>query len=40
MVFQVKDVTMLEKIKAGDKVMFTTDKVDGAFTVLSIEKTK
>ncbi len=40
MVFQVKNVTMLENIKAGDKVMFTADKVDGAFMVMSIEKAK
>ena len=40
MVFQVKNAAMLENIKAGDKVMFTADKVDGAFTVLSIEKAK
>ena len=40
MVFQVKNAAMLENIKTGDKVMFTADKVDGAFTVLSIEKAK
>jgi Cu(I)/Ag(I) efflux system periplasmic protein CusF len=40
MVFQVKDVTMLEKIKSGDKVKFTADKVNGAFTVMSIEIAK
>jgi Cu(I)/Ag(I) efflux system periplasmic protein CusF len=40
MVFQVKNTAMLENIKAGDKVMFTADKVDGAFMVLSIEKAK
>lgn len=40
MVFQVKNAAMLENIKAGDKVMFTADKVDGAYMVLSIEKVK
>jgi Cu/Ag efflux protein CusF len=40
MVFQVKDAAMLANIKAGDKVMFTADKVNGAFTVMSIEKAK
>ena len=40
MVFQVKDVTMLEKIKSGDKVKFTADKVNGAYTVMSIEIAK
>ena len=37
MVFQVKDPAMLEKVKTGDKVRFTADKVNGAFTVTSIE---
>ena len=37
MVFQVKDPALLEKIKAGDQVSFTVDKVNGAYTVLSIE---
>ncbi len=40
MVFQVKNTVMLENIKAGDKVMFTADKVDGAYMVMSIEKAK
>lgn len=40
MVFQVKDPAMLDKVKAGDKVKFTVDKVNGAFMVLSLEKTK
>jgi Cu/Ag efflux protein CusF len=37
MVFQVKDPAMLGKVKTGDKVRFTADKVNGAFTVTSIE---
>ncbi len=40
MVFQVKDTAMLEKVKAGDKVKFTTDKVNGAYTVMTIELAK
>ena len=40
MVFQVKDRALLEKVKAGDKVNFTVDKINGAFTVLSIEPRK
>ena len=40
MVFQVKDAAMLEKVKTGDKVKFTADKVNGAFTVMSIEIAK
>ena len=40
MVFQVKDAAMLEKVKTGDKIKFTADKVNGAFTVMSIEIAK
>jgi Cu(I)/Ag(I) efflux system protein CusF len=38
MVFQVKDPGMLEKVKAGDKVKFSAEKVGGAYTVTRIEK--
>ena len=37
MVFRVKDPDLLAKVKPGDKVRFTADKVGGALTVLSIE---
>jgi Cu(I)/Ag(I) efflux system periplasmic protein CusF len=37
MVFQVKDAALLDKLKAGDKIRFSADKVDGAYTVLSAE---
>jgi Cu(I)/Ag(I) efflux system protein CusF len=37
MVFRVRDPALLGKVKPGDKVRFTADKVDGALTVLSIE---
>ncbi|MBJ2157810.1 copper-binding protein [Variovorax sp. IB41] len=37
MVFRVQDPELLGKVKPGDKVRFTADKVDGALTVLSIE---
>lgn len=37
MVFQMKDPSMLEKFKAGDKVQFTADNLNGAMTVMSIE---
>lgn len=37
MVFRVKDTELLAKVKPGDKVRFTADKVDGALTVLSME---
>ena len=36
MVFLVKDEAMLGQVKAGDKVRFTADKVDGVLTVMSI----
>lgn len=36
MVFRVSDPALLSKVKPGDKVQFTADKVDGALTVLSI----
>jgi Cu(I)/Ag(I) efflux system protein CusF len=37
MVFRVNDPALLAKVKPGDKVRFTADKVDGALTVMSIE---
>jgi Cu/Ag efflux protein CusF len=38
MVFQVKDPAMLDQVKAGDRVRFAADKIDGAYTVTRIEK--
>lgn len=40
MVFQVKDVALLDKVSAGDKVMFTAEKVGGAIIVTAIETAK
>ena len=40
MVFQVKDHSMLDKVKAGDKVRFTAEKLNGAITLTSIEAAK
>lgn len=40
MVFQVKDAALLDKVKAGDKVRFTADKVGGAYIVLTLEPVK
>lgn len=40
MVFQVKDKAMLDQIKAGDKVDFVADKVNGKLTVVQIETKK
>jgi Cu(I)/Ag(I) efflux system periplasmic protein CusF len=39
MVFQVKDPALLGQVKAGDKVRFTADKINGAYTVLTLEAT-
>ena len=38
MVFQVKEPAMLDKVKEGDKVQFTAEKIRGQYTVTSIEK--
>jgi Cu/Ag efflux protein CusF len=40
MVFRVKDSAMLDKVKAGDKVQFTAEKLGGALTVTAIEPVK
>ena len=40
MVFQVKDPAMLDKVKTGDKVRFTAEKMNGALTVTNIEAGK
>ena len=40
MVFQVKDQSMLDRVKAGDKVRFIADKVGGAYTVTHLEPSK
>jgi Cu(I)/Ag(I) efflux system periplasmic protein CusF len=37
MVFQVRETAMLEAVKAGDKVKFQADKIEGAYTVTHIE---
>jgi Cu/Ag efflux protein CusF len=37
MVFQVKDKSLLDKVKQGDKVRFTAEKIGGQFTVTEIE---
>ena len=39
-VFQVKDPALLDKVKTGDKVSVTIDRINGAYTVLSIEPRK
>jgi Cu(I)/Ag(I) efflux system periplasmic protein CusF len=40
MVFQVPKPALLGSIKAGDRVRFTADKVNGAYTVLTLELAK
>ncbi len=38
MVFRVKNPALLEGLKEGDKIWFTAEKIDGAYTVTSVEK--
>ena len=40
MVFKAADPTLLKTVKAGDKVKFTADRVNGQLTVTSIQKGK
>lgn len=40
MVFRVKDPAMLEQVKAGDKIRFAAEKVNGAITVTKLEAAK
>jgi len=40
MVFRVKDPAMLDQVKAGDKINFVADKVEGQFTVTQLEVQK
>jgi len=40
MVFRANDPAMFKAVKAGDKVKFEPDRVNGQFTVMKIEKVK
>lgn len=40
MVFRAQDPAMLKAVKAGDKIKFDADKINGQFTVTKIEKAK
>ena len=40
MVFRAQDPAMLKAVKAGDKVKFVPERINGQFTVTKIEKTK
>ena len=37
MVFQVRDPAQLGKLKAGDQIQFSADKVNGAYTVIDLK---
>ena len=40
MVFAAKDPAMLNSVKAGDKVKFDAERVNGQITVIKIEKSR
>lgn len=40
MVFRVKEASMLDGLKVGQKVKFEADRVNGQITVMRIEKAK
>lgn len=40
MVYRVADPAMLTKLKAGDKITFDTDKINGHFTITRMEKAR
>jgi Cu/Ag efflux protein CusF len=40
MVYRVKDPAMLDQVKAGDKVKFQAEKVDGTLIVTQIAPAK
>lgn len=40
MVFRVKDPAMTKQVKAGDKIKFEADRVDGQVTITKIQKSK
>jgi uncharacterized cupredoxin-like copper-binding protein len=40
MVFLVKDEAMLDRVKKGDRVRFTAEKMGGAYTITAIEEAK
>ncbi|NMG73801.1 copper-binding protein [Aromatoleum diolicum] len=37
MAFRVGDAAMLDKVKAGDKIRFVAERVDGVFSVKQLE---
>jgi len=40
MAYRVKDRTLLDRVKPGDKIRFDVDGAGGEFTVSQIEKVK
>lgn len=38
MVFRTKEASMLDQVKAGDKIKFTAEKVNGVITVTQLQK--
>lgn len=38
MVFRVKSPDLFEGLKEGDKIFFTAEKIDGAYTVTSVQR--
>ena len=40
MVFGVRDPAMLDQVKAGDRIRFQANKIDGQYTVTKIEVAK
>ena len=40
MVFRVKDPSVLDRLKEGDKIKFAADKIDGALTVTEVQVNK
>ena len=37
MTFRVRDPALLERLQVGDKVAFTADRIDGAYTITSLQ---
>ncbi|MFM9884376.1 MAG: copper-binding protein [Burkholderiales bacterium] len=40
MVFRVSDPAVLDQLKSGDKIRFSAEKVQGAYTVMKVEPAK
>jgi Cu/Ag efflux protein CusF len=40
MAFRVKNPAMLEQVKSGDRIRFLAENIDGALTVMRLERAK